>query len=108
MRVSGVVVLKPAFDHGQCRMGVTDDGQPNVVALEGLHEGLRHAVALRTFDGREAGLEVQRHSDVDGLLGREDRTVVGQPLHPVRGPLRAKAAFNALNHHVADHLARDA
>ena len=47
-------------DQGERGDGVGDRIYPDIVALEGFHEGLRHAVALRAFDGSEAGFEIER------------------------------------------------
>jgi hypothetical protein len=65
--------------------------------LKGLHEGFGHAVALGAFHWREAGLEVQGCSDLEGAIGREDRTVVRQPLDPVGRPEVAKPLLNTLH-----------
>ena len=43
-----------------------------------------------------------------GLVSCEDRSIVRQPLHPMRRADASKAALDALDHHVADHLAGDA
>src|SRR5262245_11654916 len=80
----------------------------DVVALEGLHEGLGHSIALRAFDWSEARHQIKRHGDFNGLLGREDRAVVGKPLYWMRRTDRAEALLDAVNHHVTDHLAGDA
>jgi hypothetical protein len=53
--VNGVVVLHPAIDESKGCGGIRDRADPDVVALEGLHEGLGHAVALRAFDGVKHG-----------------------------------------------------
>jgi hypothetical protein len=50
-------------------------------------------------------LEVQGCSDLEGAIGSEDRTVVRQPLDPVRCPEVAKPLLNTLHHHVPDHFA---
>src|SRR5207302_6289462 len=81
---------------------------PDIVALEGLYESLGHAVALGAFDRGEAWDQVERHGDLDGFVGGEDRAVVGQPLHGMRRADRAKALLDAADHHIADHLAGDA
>jgi hypothetical protein len=61
-------------------------GYADIVALEGFHEGLGHPVALRTLDRREAGLEIERQSDLDRLVSSKDRSVVREPLNPMRAP----------------------
>src|SRR3954447_3753665 len=80
---------------------------PNVIAFERFDEGFCHAVALRALDWGKARFEVQGQGDVDRLIGSKDRSVVGQPLHFVRSAAAAEAAFHALDHHIADHLAGD-
>jgi len=65
VRVVGVVVLHPVFDGSKRRDRVRDRVHPNVVALEGAHEGFGHAVAFGAFDGREAGLEIERGRDFE-------------------------------------------
>src|SRR4029077_6174934 len=108
MRVNGVVVLHPAIDECESAGGIGDGVHPNVIALEGLHKRLGHAVALGAFDRREARHEIERQGDLDGPMGSEDRSVVGEPLHGVRRADRAKALLDAVDHYVADHLAGDA
>jgi hypothetical protein len=80
----------------------------DIVALEDFHEDLGHPVALRILDRREAGLEIERQSDLDRLVSCKDRSLVREPLHPMRRPDASKSALDALDHHVADHLAGDA
>ena len=108
VRMDGVVVLEPfgqALEDGD---GVLPWVHADVVALEGLHEGLADAVALGAADGREAGDEVQGGGEVDGLAGGVGGAVVGEPLDGVRGAWCAEAVLDAVEHHVADHLAADA
>src|SRR5437868_3630965 len=108
MRVNGVVVLHPAIDESKGSSGIWDRTDPDVIALEGLHECLGHAVAFRALDRGEARHQVKRQGDLDGSVGGEDRAVVGQPLSRMRGADRAEALLDAADHHVADHLAGDA
>ena len=105
MRVNGVVVLHPAIDESESCGGIRNRTDPDIVSLEGLHEGLGHAIAFGTFHWREARLEVESHRDLKGAAGGEDRAVVCQPLHLLRCSDVAKPPFDALNHHVPDHLA---
>ena len=83
MRVFRVVILHPVIDPCERAPGVRKRIDPDIVALEGLYEGFGHAVALGAFHWREAGLEVQGCSDLEGAIGSEDRTDVRQPLDPV-------------------------
>src|SRR6266567_5546779 len=105
MGMHSVVVLHPAIDESKCRSGMGYRDDPDIVALERLHERLRHAVALRAFDRGEAWHQVERHGDLGGLVGGEDRSVVGEPLHRMWRADRGKALLDAADHHVADHLA---
>src|SRR5205807_9839572 len=91
MGMHGVVVLHPVIDESKSRSGIRDRTDPDIVALEGLYESLGHAVALRAFDRGKAWDQVERHGDLDGFVGGEDRAVVGQPLHRMRRADRAEA-----------------
>jgi len=106
--VNRIVVLHPAINEGEGSSGVRDRADANVIALEGLHESLGHAVTLRAFDRREARHQVERQGDLDSPMSREDRAVVGEPLQGMRCADSAEALFDAADHHVADHLAGDA
>lgn len=75
-----VVVGYPMSDCGECGLDIRGRAEANIVALECLCEHLCDAVALRAFHWREAGLEVRRGGDVDGLAGGIERAIVGQPL----------------------------
>src|SRR5437870_13603902 len=77
MGMHGVVVLHPVIDESKSRSGIRDRTDPDIVALEGLYESLGHAVALGAFDRGEAWDQVERHGDLDGFVGGEDRAVVG-------------------------------
>src|SRR5215469_17960730 len=78
MRVHCVVVLHPTIDQLQSCGGIRDRVDPDIIALEGFHEGFGHAVTLRTFDRGEARDQVERQGNLDGLVGGEDRAVVRQ------------------------------
>ena len=54
------------------------------------------------------GTRLSGHGDLDGLVGGEDRAVVGEPLHRVRRAESAEPLLDAAHHHVADHLAAGA
>ena len=69
----GVVVLHPIVDESERGGGIRDRTDPDVIALEGLHESLGHTVALRAFDRGEARGEVERQGDLDGPVGSEYR-----------------------------------
>src|SRR5271170_7652471 len=104
----GVVVLHPIVDESERGGSIRDRANPDVIALEGLYESRGHAVAFRAFDRGEARGEVERQGDLDGSVGGEYRTVIGQPLHLMWRADGAEALLDATHHHVADHLAGDA
>lgn len=55
----------------------------HVVALEGLHEGLDHAVAPGRVGGCGAHPQAEALAEVAGAPGGVDDAVVQQPLHRV-------------------------
>jgi len=52
----------------------------HVIALEGLHERLRHAVRLRAAHRSEAGHQAQADRKIDRLMGTVRTAVVREPL----------------------------
>jgi len=64
-----VVVVEPGADQSEDRGGVRQGRDLDVVALEGVDEGLGDAIALWAPDGREAGLEAELASEDAGILG---------------------------------------
>ena len=70
-----VVVLHPAIDESKGFSGIRDRADPDIVTLEGFDEGLGHAVAFWAFDRGEARHQVERHGDLDGLVGGKDRAI---------------------------------
>src|SRR5438874_7302679 len=62
-----------------CRR-VRDRVDRDVIAVEGLHECLGHAIALRAFEWSEARHEVECQCDLDGSVYSEDRSIVGVDL----------------------------
>src|SRR5215469_16080915 len=108
MGVDGIVILHPMINGSQGGSGIGYWTDPDIVALEGFDKSLGHAIAFRAFDRGETRGEVKRQGDLDGLVGSEDRAIVREPLHRVRRANCAKALLDALNHHIADHLAGDA
>lgn len=73
-----VVILHPVIDARERASGVGKRIDADIIALEGLHEGFGHAVALGAFHRREARLEVQGHGDLEGAVGSEDRSIAIQ------------------------------
>ena len=66
MRMDLVVVDHPSIDGGQGSGGIGDRVHPDIVALEGLHDGFGDAVALGALDGRKARHEPERRRRLDG------------------------------------------
>src|SRR5690349_3809844 len=62
-----IQVVHPGRDCSESGLGARNRVHTDIVALERLHEGLGEAIALRALDRSEAGIQVQRESDVDGL-----------------------------------------
>ena len=55
----------------------------DVVAFEGLHERLGHAVGLRAAHRGEAGNQPQADREVDRVVGSIGAAIVGEPLDRV-------------------------
>src|SRR5437762_10325517 len=70
MRVNGIVVLHPAIDQGEGGSSIGDRVHPDVIALEGLHERLGHAIALGAFDRRAAKIDPLSESHCTGCGAR--------------------------------------
>jgi hypothetical protein len=75
-----VVVVEPGADLGEHRGGVVEPGEVHLVAPEGLHEGLSHAVGLGRVRGRGADEEAAVLAEGARVLGRARRAVVAEPL----------------------------
>jgi hypothetical protein len=78
MRMHLVVVFEPGIECGHDGGRVGPGVEANVVALEGLHEGLGDAVGLRAAHGREARHEADGVGECDRLVRREAAAVVGE------------------------------
>ena len=72
---------------------------PGIVTLDSFDESLADTVALGAADRCEAGDEVERGGEIDGLSCGVGRAVVGEPLH------RLWAAAIVPDHPVAQRLA---
>lgn len=103
-----VLVVHPFLDLAKSGCGVRNRTDAHVIALEGFREGLSHSVALGAFDRCEAGSEAESQRDLYGRGCGINRTVVGQPFEAMRSAHCPEASFDRFDHHVADHLARDA
>ena len=103
-----VVVLEPSGDLIERGIGVGDRVDPDIVALEGLDEGLAHAVAFGAGGGREARDQVELGGEAACVDRGIRRAVIGQPFHLVRRAQAPEALFDGLQHPVADVGASDA
>lgn len=100
-----VVVLDPASDQSECGLGIRQRRHLDVVALQGLHEGFRDAVALRALHRREAGLQAELAGEDLCLLRDVWRAVVGQHLDQRRRVACSEAALDGFEHEIADRTA---
>ena len=80
----------------------------DVVAFEGLHERLSHAVGLRAVHRSEARHEPQPNCKFDRFIRPIGTPIVGEPLDRPRRLRSFKALLDSLQHQIADHLAADA
>ena len=106
MRVDGVVVRDPAgqlVEHGS---GVGFGADADVVALEGTHEGPRHAVALRPLDWRGARDQAHVPGEAAGLARGEAGAVIGQPFNRARQSIHLTEAVLDAGHHEFLHVIR--
>lgn len=103
-----VVVGEPDRQHLHDGFGIRCRIEANVVAFEGLHERLRHTVALRRTDWLAAGLQADVLSKAKRVSSDVSGAVVAQPFGGAR-QLRSvtKAITHRLNHDVAHQLAAD-
>ncbi len=97
-----VVVVEPSGDPVKRGLGIRHGADAEVIALEGLREGLAHADALGARDRREARDEVELGGEDAGIVGGVDRAVVREPFHRLWRANPAKAHLDGFEHHVAD------
>jgi hypothetical protein len=103
-----VVVFNLGREQCQGVPGIRQRRDVNIVALEGVHEGFRYAVALWAFDRCKAGFQPDLPGEDACFAGGIGGAIIGQHLDRRRGSAGAEAAFNGLEHHVADVRATDA
>ena len=80
MRMNCIIVFEPAIELLHHRRGIRPRTDPRIVPLEGLHEGLGHAVRLRALNRRGARHQADQPCQCAGIGGDVGRAVVGQPL----------------------------
>src|SRR6185436_19548926 len=107
--VNLVVVRQPGWKLAQHGLGVRNRGDANVVALQGAHERLSHAVRLWALERGRAGHQPDVPGEVAGLPGEVAAAVVGQPLDlDGQAVDPSEPVFDGGHHQVAHVLARDA
>jgi len=75
VRVHVIVVLEPGIELGHDGGRIGSGIEPDVVALEGLHEGFGDAVGLGAADRREAWYEADRIGEGDRLVALKQLTL---------------------------------
>lgn len=108
MRVGIIVILEPRWQLLEERNGVWPWVYAGIVTFQGFDEGLADAVAIRATDRRETWNKVQGYGEVRGFGGGIGGAIISQPLDRKRGAERVEQALDAVEHHVADHLAGNA
>jgi hypothetical protein len=108
VRVHLVLVFEPRIELGHDGGGVGRGIEPDVVALEGLHEGLGDAVGFRAAYRRGARHEADRMGEGERLVRREAAAVVGQPFHRLQRRKGAKPALDREQHQIANGNPADA
>ena len=108
MGVVVVVVLDPSGKRCQRSGSIRQRRDADVIALEGMNEGLRDAVGLRAADGREAGFEAQLPGKGACFASGIGRAVIGQHLDRHGRAHTAEAGFHGFQHDVAHVRAADA
>lgn len=99
-----VEVLERVWQLRQHRRCVAQVHAAHVVALEGVHEALGHAIALRTANRRVDWLQAQRSGNAACLMCDIGAAIIGEELQFARlgdGLNRAKAPLHCFHQHVA-------
>lgn len=100
-----VVMLEGDGQVAQGRRSIRLGHVADVVTLHGLHEALRHAVALWATHRSGQGQQADLPGKGPGLFGGIGRAVIVQPLHRRRRQLATEALLDSFQHHVADIVA---
>lgn len=100
-----IVVFEGASQvlHGGASVRLWHEG--DVVALDGLDEGLGHTVALRRADRRGQGRQAQLSRELARLVRHVRRTVVSEPFYGLRRLSLAEPLLDGGQHHVAHQIA---
>lgn len=103
-----VVVFEPAVEVREHRYGTGTRIAADVIPLKRFDERFRHAVGFRAANRREARRETDLLSEEQCFHRCEAAAVIRKPLNRVRRSVGAEPPLDRNEHHVADHLARDA
>src|SRR6476659_3070385 len=99
-----VVVGQPAGKLAHYGYGVRNGRDPDVIAFDGAHERLSHAVALWALDWRCPGLQTQITREATRLVSDVARAVVGEPLDGAREAVHPPEPVLDSRHHKVPHL----
>lgn len=105
MRVNFAIILDPIRQLGKNGLGVGQNADARIIALERLHEAFRHAVAFGAAHGREEERQSQGAGCVRRVFGDVGAAIVGKPFHAMRRLEGPEAAFDSRDHQIAHHLA---
>ncbi len=108
MRVDVIVIFEPALELIEHDGGAGTRVAANVVAFERLDERFRHPVGLWASYRGEACGKSELTGEVDRVAGCVTAPIVGEPFQPVRNAVGTKAPFDRQQHHIANHLLREA
>ena len=97
-----VVVVEPGRKQGQDGFGVGKVGHVDVVALDGLHESLGHAVGFGGIRGRVSRQQPACRGERTRVVRRVRRAIVGEPLHVAGGSRRFETSVDRQRDEVAD------
>ena len=94
-----IIVVKPAGQLVDDRLGVRSWADAGVVALQRSDKRLGHAIALRAFDRRRARCEANVAGEAAGVVGGVAAAVIGEPLNGVRQLVHLAEAMLDANDH---------
>src|SRR6478735_7533988 len=107
VRVDLAIIFDPIGEHCKDCVGIMQDVEASVIALEGFDEALRDAVAFGTADRCEEQGQAESARDVGSVLGDVGTSVVGQPVDWMWRACAFEPALDGGDHEIAYHLAGD-
>ena len=107
VRVDLAIIFDPIGEHCKDCVGIMQDVEASVIALEGFDEALRDAVAFGTADRCEEQGQAESARDVGSVLGDVNTSVVGQPVDWMWRACAFEPALDGGDHEIAYHLAGD-